>query len=220
MISCNRPNQIRLHTVGPPAKDVEIRIADDGEILVRGPMVMQGYWKDDEATRAAVDTEGWLHTGDIGVIDRDGAIQITDRKKDIIVNSGGDNVSPQRIEGALTLEPEIAQVMVYGDRRPHLTAVIVPDPVFTADWAEQHSRPDTLRVLAELPEFYTAIHDAVERFNRQASPLERIRRFILAHESFSVDNGQLTPTQKIRRHQIRKNYGEALDKLYSRSEIL
>ena len=133
VISCNPPNPNKMRTVGPPMKDVEVRIASDGEILVRGELVMQGYWNNPEAT-AEVIRDGWLHTGDIGDIDQDGYIRITDRKKDIIVNSGGDNVAPQRVEGMLTIEPEIAQAMVYGDKRPHLVALIVPDTDFANDW--------------------------------------------------------------------------------------
>ena len=117
VVSCNPPGKVKLRTVGPPLAGVDVRIAEDGEILVRGELVMQGYWADDETTRDTV-RDGWLHTGDIGVIDEDGYICITDRKKDIIVNSGGDNVSPQRVEGLLTLQPEIVQAMVYGDGRP------------------------------------------------------------------------------------------------------
>ena len=126
-ISCTPPGGIKLHTVGRPIPGVEVRIAEDGEILVRGELVMCGYW-DDPRTTAETVRDGWLYTGDVGRLDDDGYIQITDRKKDIIVNSGGDNISPQRVEGLLTLQSEIAQAMVYGDRRPHLVALLVPDP--------------------------------------------------------------------------------------------
>ena len=128
VISCNRPSAgIRLDTVGPPVKNAEVRIADDGEIMIRGEIVMHGYWRNPEET-ARVLRDGWLATGDVGHFDDKGRIVITDRKKDLLVNDKGDNVSPQRIEGMLTLQPEIAQAMVYGDRRPHLVALLVPDP--------------------------------------------------------------------------------------------
>ena len=128
VISCNRPKVgIRMDTVGPPLLNTEVRFAEDGELLVRGELVMHGYWNNEEET-ARVLKDGWLHTGDVGHFDEAGRIVITDRKKDLIVNDKGDNVSPQRVEGMLTLQPEIAQAMVYGDRRPHLVALLMPEP--------------------------------------------------------------------------------------------
>ena len=199
LISCNRPRVgIRLDTVGPPVKGCEVRIADDGEIMVRGENVMKGYWRNPEET-ARVLRDGWLATGDIGHFDAKGRLKITDRKKDILVNDKGDNVSPQRIEGMLTLQPEIAQAMVYGDRRPHLVALLVPDAEI-AGASDVHAR----------------LQKAVDRVNADLSVIERIRRFILADEGFTIENEQLTPSMKIRRHVISKVYGERLDALYRR----
>ncbi|MDA8230257.1 MAG: long-chain fatty acid--CoA ligase [Magnetospirillum sp.] len=214
VVSCNPPGAVKLDTVGPPLAGVEVRIADDGEICVRGELVMTGYWNDAEATRRAIGGDGWLHTGDIGEIDADGYIRITDRKKDIIVNSGGDNVSPQRIEGFLTLQPEIAQAMAYGDRRPHLVALVIPSQDWAQGWAAGHGRPFDLAGLCQDPDFRRAIGDAIERVNRTLSSIEKIRRFSLSPEPFSIDNGMLTPTLKIRRHKIREVYGETLAGLY------
>lgn len=198
LISCNRPSVgIRLETVGPPA-GCEVRIADDGEIMVRGENVMRGYWRNAEET-ARVLKDGWLATGDVGHFDEKGRIVITDRKKDLIVNDKGDNVSPQRIEGMLTLQPEIAQAMVYGDRRPHLVGLLVPDPE-----------------IASAPDLHAKLQHAVDRVNADLSVIEKIRRFILADEGFSIENEQLTPSMKIRRHVISKVYGERLDALYKR----
>lgn len=214
VVSCNLPFKIKIATVGPAMKGVEVRIADDGEICVRGELVMQGYWADPEATAHALQ-DGWLHTGDIGHLDEDGYIRITDRKKDIIVNSGGDNISPQRIEGFLTLEPEIAQAMVHGDKRPHLVALVVPDADFAAGWARQHGRsPDDLAGLIADSDFKRAVGVAIDRVNRNLSGIEKVRKFLLTAEAFSVANGMMTPTMKIRRHVIRQNYGAALDALY------
>ncbi len=213
VISVNPPDRIKLHTVGPPLKDVEVSVAEDGEILVRGELVMKGYWNDPDGTALAL-RDGWLHTGDIGRLDEDGYIQITDRKKDIIVNSGGDNLSPQRVEGFLTLEPEIAQAMVQGDRRPYLVAVLVPNPDFLAEWAAARGRPAELAALTADKELHDAVGEAVERVNARLSPIERVRRFILAPEAFAIENGMLTPSLKIRRHVIRERYGAALDALY------
>ena len=199
VISCNRPSRgIRLDTVGVPVKGCEVRIADDGEIMVRGENVTRGYWRNPEET-ARVLRDGWLATGDVGHFDDKGRIKITDRKKDLIVNDKGDNVSPQRIEGMLTLQPEIAQAMVYGDRRPHLVALLVPDPE-----------------IAGAADLHALLQRAVDRVNGDLSVIEKVRRFILADEGFSIENEQLTPSMKIRRHVISKVYGERLDGLFRR----
>ena len=201
-ISVNPPTRIKIHTVGLPLADVEVRIAEDGEILVRGPLVMKGYWNDPEGTARALDG-GWLHTGDVGEIDRDGYIIITDRKRDFIKNSGGDMIAPARVEGYLTLEPDIAQAMVYGDRRPFLVAVLVPSK----------ERLDRCTG-ADDPELAKTLAAAVTRANQALMPVERVRRFTIAAEPFTTANGQMTPTLKIRRHAIRQVYGPALDALY------
>lgn len=214
IVSCGRPGSVRLDAVGAPMRGVEVQIAADGEILVRGPLVMNGYWNLPDATREAIDDAGWLHTGDIGVIDPDGQIRITDRKKDIIVNSGGDNIAPQRVEGFLTLQPEIAQAMVFGDRRPHLVALIVPHQQFAGQWAAREGRRDDLAALIHEPAFVREISAAVDRVNKTLSPLERVRRFALTAEPFSVANGMLTPTLKIRRHRIVDVYRGQLEALY------
>ncbi|MTJ81589.1 MAG: long-chain fatty acid--CoA ligase [Telmatospirillum sp.] len=213
VISCNLPGKVKLQSVGPALPGVEVRIAEDGEILVRGELIMSGYWDDPDTTRETI-RDGWLHTGDIGRIDEDGYIQITDRKKDIIVNSGGDNISPQRVEGLLTLQNEIAQAMVYGDRRPHLVALLVPDADQAVSWAAKNGKPADLSVLVTDSAFRRHIADAIDRVNRNLSPIEKIRRFLLTDEMFTVNNEMSTPTLKIRRHVIVKKYGSALNELY------
>ena len=200
VISCNPVTGVRIHTVGPALTGVTVKIAKDGEILVQGELLMDGYWNNPEAT-AEVLVDGWLHTGDIGMLDEDGYIQITDRKKDIIVNTGGDNISPQRVEGMLTIEPEIGQAMVFGDRRPHLVALLVVDEEF----AKTVSNEEELR---------TKLSDAVAMVNKKLSMIERIRRFTVADEAFTTDNEMMTPSMKIRRHVITAKYGEALEALY------
>ena len=213
VVSVNRPSQIKVHTVGPPLEDTEVKIAEDGEILIRGELVMQGYWRDDEAT-AQVLRDGWLYTGDIGVIDEDGHLQITDRKKDIIVNDKGDNVSPQRIEGILTLEPEIAQAMIFGDQRPHLVGLIVPDAEWLSGWAEGLGKPANLEALMGDQALHDCLDEAVSRVNKRLSNLEKIRRFTIASEPFAIENEQMTPTMKIRRHVIIDTYRSVLEGLY------
>jgi long-chain acyl-CoA synthetase len=204
VISCNRPSAgIRMDTVGPPLKNTEVRIANDGEIMVRGEGVMKGYWRNpDESARVLQD--GWLATGDVGHLDDQNRIVITDRKKDLIINDKGDNVSPQRVEGMLTLQPEILQAMVYGDRQPHLVALLVPDP------------EEMARFEGDAEGVQKALSKAVDRVNADLSVIEKVRRFILADESFTVENDQLTPSMKIRRHIIRNAYGERLEALYRR----
>lgn len=199
VVSCNRlRGGIRMDTVGPPMLGTEVRIAEDGEIMVRGEQVMQGYWRNPEAS-ARVLQDGWLATGDVGHLDDKGRIVITDRKKDLIVLDKGDNVSPQRVEGMLTLQPEIAQAMVHGDRHPYLVGLLVPDPE-----------------IAGAPDVQQRLSAAVDRVNKDLNVIEKVRRFILAEEPFSVDNEQMTPSLKIRRHVIRAAYGERLDALYKK----
>jgi long-chain acyl-CoA synthetase len=214
VISCNRPAAgIKMNTVGPPLPDTEVRIAEDGEILVRGELVMHGYWQN-EAETARVLQDGWLHTGDVGHIDERGRVVITDRKKDLIVNDKGDNVSPQKIEGMLTLQPEIIQAMVSGDKRPHLVGLIVPDPEWATSWAVANGYKPDMRELCQDPALHRAIQAAVDRVNAQLSVIEKVRRVVLACDSFTIDNEMLTPSMKIRRHKIREVYSEKLDALY------
>ena len=213
VISVNRPSNPRMDTVGPPILDTEVRIAEDGEILVRGDLVMQGYWGNEEITNEVL-RDGWLHTGDIGVFDEAGHLKITDRKKDIIVNSGGDNLAPQRVEGILTLQPEITQAMVYGDRHPHLVALLVPDEEWAQQWSAENGISFDLGHLKDNKDFLSALAHAVDRVNDRLSNIEKVRHFTLADEPFSIGNGQMTPTLKIRRHVLKEIYGDALEALY------
>jgi long-chain acyl-CoA synthetase len=216
VISCNRPSVgIKLDTVGPPLKNTEVRIAEDGEILVRGELVMKGYWRNPGLTERTV-VGGWLHTGDVGHIDAKGRIVITDRKKDLIVLDKGDNVAPQRVEGMLTLQPEIAQAMVHGDRRPYLVGLIVPEADWTAEWAKANGKANDPAALRDDPAYHRALAEAVDRVNAQLSVIEKVRRFILADAPFTVDNEQLTPSIKIRRHVLKQVYGERLEGLYKK----
>jgi long-chain acyl-CoA synthetase len=215
LISCNRPKAgIKMHTVGPPVPHTEVKIAEDGEILVRGELVTKGYWRNEEETKRILQN-GWLHTGDIGLIDADGHIQITDRKKDIIVNDKGDNVSPQRVEGMICLEPEIVQAMVYGDKRPYLVGLVAPDPDWLAEWAAAKGKAyKTLDRLKDDPDLQAALQAAVDRVNGKISVVEKVRRVLVASEPFSIENEQMTPSMKIRRHMIKRMYADKLDALY------
>ncbi len=189
VISANLPLRIRTETVGPPLEGVDLRIAEDGEICVRGDLVMDGYWGRPEETAAAI-RDGWLHTGDIGVVEPDGYLRITDRKKDIIVLAGGDNVSPARVEGMLATQPAIAQSVVFGDGRAALSALLVP--------AEGYDE--------------AAVATAVDAVNKRLTVTERIRRHAVV-PAFTIDNGQLTATQKVKRHVVRQTHAATLEKL-------
>jgi long-chain acyl-CoA synthetase len=216
VVSCNRRSLIKIHSVGPPLKGVEVKIAADGEILIRGELLMKGYWLDPETTAQTI-VDGWLHTGDIGKIDEDGYIVITDRKKDIIVNSGGDNIAPAKVEGELTIEPEISQAMTYGDKRPYLVAVLVPEQSFIEEWARTSGLEANLADLSKNDAFGKALGAVLDRANGRLSQLEKVRRFVIASEPFTTENAMMTPTLKIRRHKIRETYWERLDGLYARN---
>ena len=198
LISANRPGQIRIETVGPAVDGVEVKLADDGELLARGACLMKGYWRNEAATAEAI-IDGWLHTGDLARIDPDGFVTIIGRKKEMIVNSGGENIAPSRVEAEFTVETEIAQIMVYGDARPHLVALVVPS---------SDIRTETEAVQKQL------IAAAVRRANTRLSGFERVRRYHIMKEEFTIDNNMLTPTLKVRRHIAIAAYQEKLNELY------
>ncbi len=218
VISVNLPAKVKMDTVGPAMPGVSIKIANDGEILVQGECVMNGYWQDPVITNQTI-KDGWLHTGDIGVIDQDGYLKITDRKKDIIVLSGGDNVAPARVEGFLVLEPEVTQAMVYGDRHSHLVALLVPHPDFMAEYARKNGIANNPVELVANDHFNKVYKLVLTRVNERLSTIEKVRSFILTPEPFTIDNGMLTPSFKIRRHKIREKYRARLEQLYNNNAI-
>ena len=191
VVSCNLPNLVKVDTVGPPFRTNEVRIASDGEILIRGENVMLGYWNQQEATQEVL-KNGWLHTGDIGIIDNNGNLKITDRKKDIIVNLGGDNISPSKIENILCLNELIKQSFVYGDKKNYLVALIVTEKEINKE----------------------KIQKILENINKNLTLVEKIKKFVLIHEEFTINNGMLTPTLKLKRKEIIKNYKQQLENLY------
>ena len=216
IMSCNRPKTgLRMDTVGPPMRGVEIKIAEDGEILCAGELVMHGYWRNKAETARTIQ-DGWLHTGDIGLIDEGGRIKITDRKKDMIVNDKGDNVAPQKVEGMMTLQPEIAQAMVSGDNRPYVVGLIVPDAEWALEWARANDEKFDLAALQDLPAFKNAVRAAVDRTNKDLSVVEKVKSFAFADEAFTIENEEMTPSMKIRRHKIRDRYQERIDGMYRR----
>ena len=213
VVSANPPHKIKLDTVGPVLKGTKVKIADDGEILVSGENVMNGYWNDPEATSSTL-INGWVHTGDIGEIDEEGYLKITDRKKDIIVNAGGDNISPSRIEEKLNIEPAIAQSMMYGDFKNYLVAILVPDKDYTQEWAKDHLKEFNLKKLTQDPDFIKMIKETTESVNKKLSQIEQVRKFLLVDEEFTVENDMMTPTLKVRRFKVKEKYQIKLEGLY------
>jgi long-chain acyl-CoA synthetase len=213
----NRLERYKFGTVGKALPGARIRIAQDGEILVAGGHVFREYYNDPSATREAIDQEGWLHTGDIGVLDEEGFLRITDRKKDIIVTSGGKNIAPQNVENLLKNDSFISQAFVYGDRKKYLTALITLSPDEILAWAAKNGIPERdLQALAKRPEVEKLIRDRVEEINRGLASFEQVKRFALLGTDFSQETGELTPTLKIRRKVVVGKYGGLLDALYEK----
>ena len=196
VVSCNPIHKIRVETVGPPFKGNQVKIANDGEILVKGENVMLGYWNKKEDT-AKVLKDGWLYTGDIGEIDpQDGYLKITDRKKDIIVTAGGDNISPAKIENQLTNSPAIEQSMVFGEGKNYLVALIVPSKEFLGKKEK--------------------IKEIIDEINKGLTLIEKIKNFYLLNENFSIENGLLTPTMKVKRNKVIAKYKNILENFYKK----
>ncbi len=197
VVSCNPINKIRVETVGPPFKSNQVKIADDGEILVKGENVMLGYWNKDEETEKII-KDGWLYTGDIGELDpNDGYLKITDRKKDIIVSAGGDNISPAKIENILSNSSAIDQCMVYGDGKNYLVALVVPSKEFKGNREK--------------------IENIINIINKNLTIVEKVKKFYLIDEDFSIENGLLTPTMKVKRNKVIQKYKNILENFYKKS---
>jgi long-chain acyl-CoA synthetase len=214
--SCNRPGQVKLGTVGPPSPGVEMKIAPDGELLVRGGCVMLGYRGAPEKTAEALDAEGWLHTGDIGSIDEDGYVTIVDRKKEIIINSAGKNMSPANIEAAIkTASPLIGQAVCIGDRRRYNTALIVLDPDYAQQWAKRHGIDATqFEDLARDERVIAAVQGAIDRANQHLSRVEQIKQFTIVPGDWLPGGEELTPTMKLKRTPIAQKYHAEIDAMY------
>jgi long-chain acyl-CoA synthetase len=211
----NRLGRYKFGTVGKALPGTEIRTAPDGEILVRGPHIFREYFNDPAATREAIDAEGWLHTGDIGVLDEEGFLRITDRKKDILVTSGGKNIAPQNVENLLKNERYISQAFVYGDRKKYLTALLTLSPEEIAAWAAQKGLSERdPESLARHPDVLRMIRESVDGVNRGLASFEQVKKFVVLGKDFSQETGELTPTLKVRRKVVVEKYGALLDALY------
>jgi long-chain acyl-CoA synthetase len=209
------PDNVRLGTVGQPLPGVEIKIADDGEILTRSAGVFLGYYRNPEATAEVVDAEGWLHTGDVGELDDDGFLRITDRKKDIIITSGGKNISPSDIENRLKVSPWVREAVVIGDRRKYLTALIGVEPDTVGDWAMRHGIPvTTYRDLASKPEVHDLVAEWVAMVNADLARVETVKEFRLLPKELDHEEGQLTATQKVKRRAVEDEFRDLIDEMY------
>ncbi len=215
VICANDPRSKKDHSVGFALGEQEIKIAPDGELLIKGVNVMRGYWNNDFATEEAI-IDGWLHTGDVAEIDEDKHVIITGRKKDIIVLAGGDNISPTRIESLLTLQKQISQAVIYGDKQNFLSALIVPDEDYMKQWAAEHDVSSDLAALCQNKEFHRDIMRTVDKVSKELPALEKIRKIAIAPENFTQENGLLTATLKVRRQLIIKQYQHIFDSLYQK----
>jgi long-subunit acyl-CoA synthetase (AMP-forming) len=215
--TCNRPGAVRIGTVGPPSPGVELRIASDGEVLVRGEVVMLGYRGAPAKTAETIDPEGWLHTGDIGELDDHGYLRIVDRKKEIIINAAGKNMSPANIEATIkTSSPLIGQAVCVGDARPYNVALIVLDPDYAPSWAASRGVSfDTFEQLADDQAVIAAVQAALARANRRLARVEQIKKFKVIGGDWASGGDELTPTMKLRRRPIAEKYAREIEALYS-----
>lgn len=215
VISMNYPKKWRFGTVGEPIPGIEVQIAEDGEILTRGPHVMKGYFNNEDATAEVIDGEGWFHTGDIGIIDDDGFIKITDRKKNIIVLSNGKNVAPQPIESQLVQSPFIDQIMLVGNERKNIAALIVPNFDALKSWASENSvdSSDILEML-KIREVQQLIQSEIRERLRDFADFEQVRRFTLLEKEFSQEEDEMTPTLKLKRNVIIEKYTDVIEGMY------
>jgi long-chain acyl-CoA synthetase len=213
----NRPTRNKIGTVGMPLPGASVRIAEDGEILITGPMAFPGYWQNEAATKDTLDADGWIHTGDIGSLDDEGFLQITGRKKELIVTAGGKNVSPAVLEDRLRAHPLVSQCMVVGDNRPYVAALVTLDEEMLPHWLQQHGKPAGTAPadLREDPDLLAGIQQAVDDANKAVSRAEAIRRFRVLGTEFTEAGGQLTPSLKLRRSVVAKECSADIEALYS-----
>jgi long-chain acyl-CoA synthetase len=214
----NLPDSIRIGTVGKPIPGVTVRIADDGEILLKGSNVFRGYWHNADATKEALENDGWFHTGDIGELDEDGFLKITGRKKELIVTAGGKNVSPAVLEDRLRAHPLISQCMVVGDNQPFIAALVTIDEEAFPAWKRDHAKPDdaTVEDLREDEDLNKTVQEAVDEANKAVSHAESIRKFRILAVDFTEDGGHITPTLKLKRNVVAKDFADEIDALYTK----
>ena len=213
-LTFNRIERFKFGSVGQAQPGVEIKIAPDGEILARGANIAQGYFKKPEATAEVFRADGWFATGDIGRIDEDGFLFITDRKKDLIVTAGGMNIAPQNIENDLKTSKWVSQALVVGDRKPYVGALITLDEPEIQKWAEEQGIDGDLETLARDERVRSLIQEVVDEANRERSRYEQVKRFAILSRDFSMEHGEVTPTLKLRRRAVSEHFADELQALY------
>jgi long-chain acyl-CoA synthetase len=215
VITVNRPERLRPGTVGLPIEGVEVKIAPDGEVLTRGPHVMKGYFKKPEATAEVIDEDGWFHTGDVGALDSDGFLVITDRKKDILITSGGKNIAPQPIESRIKTNPFFTEVVMIGNRRHFPSALVVPNFDTLEKWARAKGIPFASREdLVAKREVVGHYHELIAELTQDVAQFEKIKKVSLLTREFSLEAGELTPTLKVKRRVVEEKYKPVIDKMY------
>jgi long-chain acyl-CoA synthetase len=213
-LTVNRPDAMRIGTVGKPVGGSSVRVADDGEMLVKGGQVFFGYWRNEKATFETLDDAGWLHTGDLGEIDADGYVHITGRKKEILVTAGGKNVAPAGLEDVVRAHPLVSQCLVVGEARPFVAALITLDPTAIDQWRAQHGKKGRLRELAADADLVAEIQQAVDRANATVSQAEAIRKFDILDTDWTEESGHLTPTLKLKRNVVVRDFANSVERLY------
>ena len=214
----NRPDAMKVGTVGRPIPGVSVRIADDGEILLKGDNIFLGYYNNADATKEALEKEGWFHTGDIGELDEDGYLRITGRKKELIVTAGGKNVSPAVLEDRMRAHPLISQVIVVGDQKPFIACLVTIDEEAWPDWLSKNGKPSGASVedLADDDDLRATIQSAIDDANKAVSKAEAIKSFRIVGSDWTVESGHLTPSLKLKRNVVLKDHADDVEALYSK----
>jgi long-chain acyl-CoA synthetase len=215
-VAVNLPDDIRIGTVGRPLPGVSVGVAEDGELCFKGGQVMQGYWKNDEATAAAIDADGWFHTGDLGEFDVDGFIKITGRKKEILVTAGGKNVAPTMLEDQIRLHPLVSQCMVVGDGKPFIAALITIDPETIVPWATERGKPTEVASLTQDADLIAEIQKAIDEANASVSHAEAVKKFSILPIDWTQDSGELSLKLSLRRHIVMEKHGADVEALYAK----
>ncbi|MDQ4125415.1 MAG: AMP-binding protein, partial [Actinomycetota bacterium] len=214
--SWNPPDAVLIGSVGKPMPGLEVKLAEDGEILVRGGNVMAGYYKDDKATSETIDEDGWLHSGDVGEFNDHGYLKITDRKKDLIITAGGKNIAPQELENKVKGHPLISQVVAIGDRRPFMTCLVTLDPEKAPAWAKEQGIDGDMAAIANHERTIKEIEGAINETNKGLAKVEQIKKFRILERDFLQEENEITPTMKVKRKTINEIYGDAIEEMYSK----